>query len=228
MPNLDHNYCNYGQRSPERKKRRSLRGCRATETQAHFVFPEGTAKPFRRTGRLCEQSDVLIQRTTEYFEVNNCFGAHHRVTPAGIVSKILGLNHETVAQAGQRAKAKQTPESTLPVCCPMKKKKTRKQRRQDALEEVPEEIQEDVVPINSSMQSKLVCSKCGECGFMTINDLETHIVKQHFKVNSFYKCWLAKCIVRFATEVERLKHVHFKQHDINLETLMQMQASKEN
>ncbi|KAI1700196.1 hypothetical protein DdX_16864 [Ditylenchus destructor] len=56
---------------------------------------------------------------------------NHRVTPA----VILGLNHETVAQAGQRAKAKQTPESTLPVCCPMKKKKTRKQRRQNALEE---------------------------------------------------------------------------------------------
>ncbi|KAI1691623.1 winged helix-turn helix domain-containing protein [Ditylenchus destructor] len=76
------------------------------------------------------------------------------------------------------------------------------------------------------MQAKFVCSKCGQCGFMTINDLETHIVKQHFSnVNALYKCWFSRCAVEFTTEVDRLKHVRYKQHKaVSLKPLNQLQA----
>ncbi|KAI1697393.1 hypothetical protein DdX_18520 [Ditylenchus destructor] len=77
------------------------------------------------------------------------------------------------------------------------------------------------------MQPKFVCSKCGESGFVTINDLERHIVKQHFSsVYALYKCCFTKCQVRFATEVDRLKHMDCKQHGrkyASLRALMPMQ-----
>ncbi|KAI1726663.1 hypothetical protein DdX_03388 [Ditylenchus destructor] len=113
---------------------------------ANFVFPESTVEHFKPgcgKAHLCEQSDLLIQRAIAYFEANGCFTNDKRVTGVSIVSKILGIERKTVQQASVRAKAKGIPQSTLTVCCP-KKKKTRKQRRQEALEVVPEEIQEEV------------------------------------------------------------------------------------
>ncbi|KAI1697395.1 winged helix-turn helix domain-containing protein [Ditylenchus destructor] len=75
------------------------------------------------------------------------------------------------------------------------------------------------------MEPKLVCAKCDECDFLAINDLEKHIVKQHFSsVNALYRCWFTRCQVQFATEVDRLKHVHYKKHNSNPKMLMQMQA----
>ncbi|KAI1709634.1 homeodomain-like domain-containing protein [Ditylenchus destructor] len=105
-----------------------------------FVFPENTAEKFKRgSGRraLCEQSDTLIQRAIDYFEANACFTYDKRVTGVSIVSKILGISHQTVTSASERAKAKGTPDSALPICC-SDKKRTKKQRRQEAREAVPE------------------------------------------------------------------------------------------
>ncbi|KAI1708639.1 homeodomain-like domain-containing protein [Ditylenchus destructor] len=122
---------------------------------AKFVFPENTGEKFKPgcgRRRLCEQSDVLIQRAIDYFEANGCFTDDQRVTAARIVSKILGINHQAVQKASERAKAKETPESTLPICCP-KRKKTGNQRRQEALEEVPEGIQQEAqVTIHESKE----------------------------------------------------------------------------
>ncbi|KAI1709637.1 homeodomain-like domain-containing protein [Ditylenchus destructor] len=104
-----------------------------------FVFPENTAEKFKKAGGrrgLCEQSDALIQRAIDYFEANACFTYDKRVTGVSIVSKILGINHKSVMSASERAKAKGTPDS-LPICC-SDKKRTKKQRRQEAREAVPE------------------------------------------------------------------------------------------
>ncbi|KAI1700410.1 homeodomain-like domain-containing protein [Ditylenchus destructor] len=407
QPSLDGGPANdTGQRSPKRKKRRAHNGCHAMETQAYFVFPESLHPPFHSMRKLCEQSDVLIQRAVEYFEVNNCFG-YPRATPVSIVSKILGLDPVTVKHAGERAKGKEASEPTLPVCSleMKKKKRTRKQRRQDAdyssmqrkldkdryndkvqrpttSRHVPVRIlskktayniqnepsrneglettahQESIdknnetiwhetssslpvvkdepslfdelaetIPISSdhsgylnfgnvgpstprskpenlrinnlsdqsnertehenlvvkdeprlieekdatspcrsndndlqtssstetaapsqkskrsrkqdlddldpeddksaisSMQRKLTCSWCGQSDFATLDDLETHIVKQHFSVKALYECFYPKCSVKFPTELACLKHefdVHLNGHLASL-TLKQMQ-----
>ncbi|KAI1697389.1 hypothetical protein DdX_18516 [Ditylenchus destructor] len=113
---------------PYPKRRRSDLGVAHVYNRnpANFVFPNSTAEPFKRgCGRrhLCEQSDALIQRAIEYFETNGCFTYHRSVTAVSIVSKVLGINHKSVQNASERAKAKGTPESTLPICCPKKKEK---------------------------------------------------------------------------------------------------------
>ncbi|KAI1709633.1 GEX Interacting protein [Ditylenchus destructor] len=76
------------------------------------------------------------------------------------------------------------------------------------------------------MQLRFVCSKCGQCDFASVDDLETHIVKQHFSdVDEFYECFYPKCCLRFPTESARLKHeldVHLKE-DLASLTLKQMQ-----
>ncbi|KAI1709632.1 hypothetical protein Ddc_13755 [Ditylenchus destructor] len=54
------------------------------------------------------------------------------------------------------------------------------------------------------MQRKFACSKCSQCKFTTIDDLETHIVIQHFReVDGVYECLYPKCSVQFPTEIER-------------------------
>ncbi|KAI1712529.1 piggyBac transposable element-derived protein 2 [Ditylenchus destructor] len=51
------------------------------------------------------------------------------------------------------------------------------------------------------MLPRFLCSKCGQYDFMTINDLETHIVEKHFcDLNALYKCWFANCSKLFPTE----------------------------
>ncbi|KAI1695096.1 c2H2-type zinc-finger domain-containing protein [Ditylenchus destructor] len=68
--------------------------------------------------------------------------------------------------------------------------------------------------ISSSMKATLVCVKCGQCDFRTIDDLETHIVLKHFRgIDALYKCLYLNCWALFPTEAARLKHardVHLK------------------
>ncbi|KAI1697398.1 homeodomain-like domain-containing protein [Ditylenchus destructor] len=77
-----------------------------------------------------------------------------------------------------------------------------------------------------SMQRKLTCSKCGQCDFATLDDLETHIVKMHFNdVDAFYECLYPRCLVQFPTEFACLKHelhAHLS-GDLASLTLKQMQ-----
>ncbi|KAI1709644.1 homeodomain-like domain-containing protein [Ditylenchus destructor] len=79
---------------------------------------------------------------------------------------------------------------------------------------------------SKSMRRKPVCPKCGQCDFSSLDNLKTHIVKQHFNyVDAFYKCLYPKCYFRFPTELARLKHeldVHLS-GDLALQTLTQIQ-----
>ncbi|KAI1709642.1 homeodomain-like domain-containing protein [Ditylenchus destructor] len=80
------------------------------------------------------------------------------------------------------------------------------------------------------MHPKAECTKCGQRNFASLDNLETHIVKQHFSVldnirNVFYKCSYLECWFRFPTELARLKHeldVHLK-GDLASLTLPQME-----
>ncbi|KAI1709647.1 hypothetical protein Ddc_13771 [Ditylenchus destructor] len=78
------------------------------------------------------------------------------------------------------------------------------------------------------MRRKPVCPKCGQCDFSSLDNLQTHIVKQHFNyVDAFYKCLYPKCYFRFPTELARLKHeldVHLS-GDLALQTLTQIQLN---
>ncbi|KAI1704937.1 GEX Interacting protein [Ditylenchus destructor] len=66
------------------------------------------------------------------------------------------------------------------------------------------------------MHPKPECSKCGLPDFASLDDLETHIVSQHFRdFDAFYKCLYPKCWSRFPTEIACLKHeldVHLRRY----------------
>ncbi|KAI1697390.1 transposase IS4 domain-containing protein [Ditylenchus destructor] len=56
-------------------------------------------------------------------------------------------------------------------------------------------------------QLRFVCSKCGQCDFASLDDLESHIVTQHFNdIHGFYECLYPKCSLHFPTELACLKH----------------------
>ncbi|KAI1709641.1 hypothetical protein Ddc_13764 [Ditylenchus destructor] len=65
-----------------------------------------------------------------------------------------------------------------------------------------------------STQRKLACSQCGQRDFSNLDDLEAHIVEQHFSnVDGYYECLYPKCSLLFPTELVYLKHefdVHLK------------------
>ncbi|KAI1697399.1 hypothetical protein DdX_18526 [Ditylenchus destructor] len=79
------------------------------------------------------------------------------------------------------------------------------------------------ISAHKNLHPRLLCSKCGLYGFTSLNDLETHIVKKHFRVNALLKCCFQKCVARFATDVDRLEHLHLKQHDTKLKKVIQME-----
>ncbi|KAI1700408.1 hypothetical protein DdX_16744 [Ditylenchus destructor] len=61
------------------------------------------------------------------------------------------------------------------------------------------------------MHPRFVCSKCGQCDFQAIDDLETHIVEKHYSdVNVLYRCLDPKCPSRFPTESVMLHHMRDK------------------
>ncbi|KAI1709645.1 homeodomain-like domain-containing protein [Ditylenchus destructor] len=84
---------------------------------------------------------------------------------------------------------------------------------------VPAEPNSERLKASRSTQRKFSCSKCGQCDFSSLDNLEIHIVRQHFSdVDVCYKCLYPKfsysnCPVQFYTEIACLKHeldVHLK------------------